>query len=298
MPGRHSSPEDGEVDYIDISRNDDDLMEVDDDRVREESSLFLPNSATPPIAPPNVIDLTNGEDEPEPPRERSETSLFVNDEPIEGSPVDNGSNGDGNDDGNNGIDDDDQDGANSDNDDHDMNDGNDDNGINGNADDADADEDDDDNDNSDHDMNDGDDGDDGDDGGGGGGDNNGNDENGDDDEDEDNSNDDEEEEDDSGGGGVPSNQKSPNAALEVALEEDGIAEPEWAEQCLTTCRPHWDEVASAYLRYRKRFLLKRVELREVRARNRQRVHRLQESIEQLRQARGGGGQRRPHKKAS
>ncbi|KAJ4326153.1 hypothetical protein N0V84_003203 [Fusarium piperis] len=283
MPGRNASPEDGEVDHIDHSINDEDRMDVDDDeRVREESSLFLPNSATPPASPREIVDLTTNDDEP--PRERSETSLFVRDEPEEASPIDDGSDDD--DDGSN----DDGDGSNnidSDADNETDNDtDNEDNEVdmdidneNNNDNEMDIDIDNNDIDNGSNDNNENNDNDD--------------DDNDDDDDDTDDNADDDDEDND---GGVPSSQKNPDATVEEALEEEGITEPNWSEGCLTTCKPHCDAVVSVCLRYRKRFLLKWTELRETKVRYRLRSRAYKAQIREL-QSRLRGQQRRPHRKS-
>ncbi|KAM0439965.1 hypothetical protein ACHAPT_001065 [Fusarium lateritium] len=80
---------------------------------------------------------------------------------------------------------------------------------------------------------------------------------------------------------VPSDAKNPNASLEEALDEEFVYEPDWAEQCLITCKPHWDRVANLYLRYRRRFLNKRIELRNTKANHRQTVRELKLQIRQL-----------------
>ncbi|KAI8721984.1 hypothetical protein NCS52_00341200 [Fusarium sp. LHS14.1] len=268
-----ATSEEGEVDHIDLTANPEDLMDVDedDDRVREESSLFLPNSATPPISTDfTLIDLVN-DDEPEILRGRSDSSLFVHDDPEdEGTPGNESNNHDNiiN------VDDDMDDSDN--NEDDDMND----NDMNDNDE------------NNDDDMNNNDDED-----GDENNDDNTSDNTGDNNEgNEDNeNNDDSDESDDSDDDDdlIPSDDKDANAALEEALEEEGITEPDWAERCLKTCKPHWSEVAHVLLRYRRRFLLKRTELQTVKSNLRQQIRQLREDNARLR----ARGQRRPHDKS-
>ncbi|UPK91914.1 hypothetical protein LCI18_002849 [Fusarium solani-melongenae] len=274
-----ATSEEGEVDHIDLTVNPEDLMDVDEDedRAREESSLFL-HSVTPPGV--TLIDLVadDGEpdDETEIPRGRSDSSLFVRDDPEdededEGT-VDHESNNT-----DNVIDvvDDDMN-DNDNNEDDDMIDNDVDNGMDGNGG----------NNNN------------------GNGDGNGNgmnnndhenddDNNGENEDNEDNGDSDDSNDSDDNDDRVPSDQKKVDADLEEALEEEGIIEPDWAEGCLRTCKPHWDEVAHAILRYRRRFLLKRTELRNVKTSLRQQIRQLRQENQQLR----ARGQRRPHKKS-
>ncbi|KAM6534897.1 hypothetical protein FALCPG4_004516 [Fusarium falciforme] len=274
-----ATSEEGEVDHIDLTVNPEDLMELDEDedRVREESSLFLPNSMTPPPSTDvTFVDLiaNDGEpdDEPGIPRGRSDSSLFVHDEPDDEGFIDNENNdGDDSDDSDDtviNVDDDDNDNDMNDiddNNDNDMNDNDDDNENEDNDDDH---------------MNDN---------------NNNNNVNDSDDDNEDNEanedNDDSDDSDDSDDN--DDDQKDADAALHVALREEGITEPEWAEECLRTCKPHWDEVAHSFLRYRRRFIHKATELRNAKTRRRQRVRELKARIRVL-EARK---RHRPHEKS-
>ncbi|RTE73998.1 hypothetical protein BHE90_011568 [Fusarium euwallaceae] len=286
-----AASEEGEVDRIDLTANPEDLMEVDDDenRAREESSLFVSNSMTPPPSTDvTFVNLVDNDDEPEVPRGRSDSSLFVHDEPEDEGLIDNENNdSDDSDDIEDmiiNIENDDNDNDMNDNEDNDDNDTNDNDDENEN-------EDNDDNHMNVHNNN-----------------NNNNNENDSDDDDNDDnenndnneSNDDNEEnedsDDDNGSDNddlVPSDQKDPDATLHQALDDEDLAEPNWAEACLKTCKPHWDEVAYSFLRYRRRFLNKRTELRDARTRHRQRVRDLNARIREL-EARQ---RRRPHKKS-
>ncbi|RSL63522.1 hypothetical protein CEP54_005114 [Fusarium duplospermum] len=302
-----ASPEEGEVDHIDLTFNPEDLMDVDEDedenREREESSLFLPNSMTPPPSTDvTFVDLVANDDEPDNEQEiargRSDSSLFVHSEPEDEGFIGNENNdSDDSDDIEDmiiNIDDDENDNDmadNEDNEDNDMNDNedNEDNDMNDNDDDNENE------DNDDNHMNNNGNG-----NGNGNGNNNNNNVNDSDDDNDDNGDNDNSDTDDSDDGDgsdnddhVPSDQKDLNATLHQALGEEEITEPEWAEECLETCKPHWDEVAYSFLRYRRRFLQKRTELRNARTRHRQRVRELNARIQALKARQ----RRRPHMKS-
>ncbi|KAF5000230.1 hypothetical protein FDECE_11262 [Fusarium decemcellulare] len=66
-----------------------------------------------------------------------------------------------------------------------------------------------------------------------------------------------------------------------ALREDGIVEPDWSPECRTSCKPHWDEVAELFRKYRERFLRRFWEIRRYKTRSRERVRNLNLRIRHL-----------------